>query len=103
LGWEQGWRRTCFATWAEFAFQNGPARPKACGRVPFLRPRRSRQWAIHEASRADDQNKLICLRDPGLNANRIPALFPANRHIVELGKTEDLLKAIRRLCARRGG
>ena len=49
-------------------------------------------WA--EADLADQQNKLICLRDPKLEPTRIPMPFAANQHIVELGKMRELLEAL---------
>jgi hypothetical protein len=47
-----------------------------------------------EADLADQHNKLICLRDPKLEPNRIPMPFAANNHIVEFGKMPELLEAL---------
>jgi hypothetical protein len=52
------------------------------------------KWVKAEADLADRQNKLICLRDPALEATRIPMPFAANEHIVEFGKLPELLEAL---------
>ena len=49
-------------------------------------------WA--EADLADQQNKLICLRDPKLEPTRIPMPFAANDHIVKFGDMPELLEAL---------
>ena len=49
-------------------------------------------WA--EADLADQQNKLICLRDPKLEPTRLPMPFAANDHIVKFGEMPELLEAL---------
>jgi hypothetical protein len=51
-------------------------------------------WVIAEANLADQQNKLICLRDPKLDPARIPMPFGANHQIVEFGKMPELLEVL---------
>jgi hypothetical protein len=52
------------------------------------------KWVNAEAALADQQNKLICLRDPKLKPKDIPLPFGANQHIVEFGKLPELLEAL---------
>jgi GTPase SAR1 family protein len=52
------------------------------------------KWVIAEAHLADQQNKLICLRDPTLDPARIPLPFGANHQIVEFGKMLKLLEVL---------
>jgi hypothetical protein len=47
-----------------------------------------------EADLADKHNKLICLRDPKLNPQRIPAPFAANDHIIPVGDMPALIAAL---------
>jgi hypothetical protein len=47
-----------------------------------------------EADLADQQKKLICLRDPKIESTHIPMPFAANNHIVEFGKKPELLEAL---------
>jgi GTPase SAR1 family protein len=60
----------------------------------------SSKWVKAEADLADQNNKLICLRDPKLDPTRIPMPFAANEHIVEFGKMPELLEALARMDAR---
>ena len=43
------------------------------------------RWVLAEADLADNYNKLICLRDPKLDAKRIPLPFASNDHIIPVG------------------
>jgi GTPase SAR1 family protein len=52
------------------------------------------KWVIAEAQLADQQNKLICLRDPKLDPKRVPMPFGANHQIVEFGKMPELLEVL---------
>ena len=52
------------------------------------------KWVRWEADLADRHDKLICLRDPGLDPKRIPPPFAANHHIVEAGKLDALRDAL---------
>jgi hypothetical protein len=52
------------------------------------------KWVIAEAHLADQQNKLICVRDPDLDSARIPMPFGANHQIVEFGKMPELLEVL---------
>jgi hypothetical protein len=54
----------------------------------------SSKWVMAEADLASQRNKLICLRDPKLDARHIPMPFNANNHIVEFGKMPKLLEAL---------
>jgi C-terminal of Roc, COR, domain/TIR domain len=58
------------------------------------------KWVKAEADLADRHNKLICLRDPKLDATRIPLPFAANAHIVEFGKMPELPEALARMGAK---
>ena len=51
------------------------------------------KWVRAEANLADHHGKLICLRDPKLDAKRIPMPF-AEVHMIEPGKLPDLLEAL---------
>jgi hypothetical protein len=51
-------------------------------------------WVIAEAQLADQQKKLICLRDPKLDPARVPMPFGANHQIMEFGKMPELLDAL---------
>lgn len=55
------------------------------------------RWVIHEASRAADQKKLICLMAPGLERSKIPAPFPANDHMLSFDDEAGLMQALRLL------
>ena len=52
------------------------------------------KWVRAEASLADEQNKLIGLKHPGIDVRRIPMPF-REAHIIELGKFADLYKALK--------
>lgn len=51
------------------------------------------RYVRHEASRAADQNKLICIRAKDVKVNDVPGPFPANDHFLLLGNDDALLKA----------
>jgi hypothetical protein len=53
-----------------------------------------------EATLASNHKKLICLRDPMLDVKRIPMPF-AEDHMVEFGKSPELLEALALKGARR--
>jgi hypothetical protein len=57
------------------------------------------KWVRAEANLADEHDKLICLRDPGLDPKRIPLPF-GEAHMIELGKFPELLAALERLGAK---
>jgi hypothetical protein len=52
------------------------------------------KWVRAEADLADRHNKLICLRDPKLEPNRIPIPFAANDHIIAVGDIPGLIAAL---------
>jgi hypothetical protein len=47
-----------------------------------------------EADLADKYSKLICLRDPKLDPQRIPAPFTPNDHIIPAGDMSGLIAAL---------
>jgi hypothetical protein len=48
-------------------------------------------WVVWEATRANEQRKLICVSDPALDVGQIPPPFPPNFHTIELDN--ELLNA----------
>ncbi|MGO9171385.1 MAG: toll/interleukin-1 receptor domain-containing protein [Rhodomicrobium sp.] len=51
------------------------------------------KWVRAEAELADSHDKLICLRDPKLDAKRIPMPF-AEAHMIEPGELPELMEAL---------
>ena len=59
------------------------------------------EWVSEEAALAAKHNKLVCLREPGLDSSKVPLPFGA-RHMAELNDTPALLKALAALGANPG-
>ncbi len=54
-------------------------------------------YVVCEAEKARKQKKLISIRDPGLDIERIPAPFSSTDHLLKIGDSDGLRKALSRL------